>query len=141
MAEIKFEKLAEVKVMYKKVDPADKDKIAERDEEISKIKNEMDAIYAKEDFSEADGVKAGELGAEFEEMGGWNAESEAATFISIKAKAASISVPVFNTSITCRRLIAGGADCPSALGIIMLTLLPAVTPKVSASPCPKTIAL
>jgi ATPase subunit of ABC transporter with duplicated ATPase domains len=46
------------------------------------IKNEMDAIYAKEDFSEADGVKAGELGAEFEEMGGWNAESDAATLLS-----------------------------------------------------------
>ncbi len=46
------------------------------------IKNEMDAIYAKEDFSEADGIKAGELGAEFEEMGGWNAESEAATLLS-----------------------------------------------------------
>ncbi len=46
------------------------------------IKNEMDAIYAKEDFSEADGVKAGELGAEFEKMGGWNAESEAATLLS-----------------------------------------------------------
>jgi len=45
-------------------------------------KNEMDAIYAKEDFSEADGVKAGELGAEFEEMGGWNAESNAATLLS-----------------------------------------------------------
>ncbi|RXP55773.1 ATP-binding cassette domain-containing protein [Lutibacter sp. HS1-25] len=46
------------------------------------IKNEMDAIYAKEDFSEEDGVKAGELGAEFEEMGGWNAESNAATLLS-----------------------------------------------------------
>jgi len=46
------------------------------------LKNEMDAIYAKEDFSEADGVKAGELGAEFEEMGGWNAESGAATLLS-----------------------------------------------------------
>lgn len=47
-----------------------------------KIKNEMDAIYAKEDFSEADGIKAGELGAEFEEMNGWNAESDAATLLS-----------------------------------------------------------
>jgi len=46
------------------------------------LKNEMDTIYAKEDFSEADGVKAGELGAEFEEMGGWNAESNAATLLS-----------------------------------------------------------
>lgn len=46
------------------------------------IKNEMDAIYAKEDFSEADGIKVGELGVDFEEMGGWNAESDAATLLS-----------------------------------------------------------
>ncbi|WP_457611223.1 ABC-F family ATP-binding cassette domain-containing protein [Lutibacter sp.] len=46
------------------------------------IKKEMDAIYAKEDFSEEDGNKVGELGVEFEEMGGWNAESEAATLLS-----------------------------------------------------------
>ena len=46
------------------------------------IKNEMDAIYAKEDFSEADGNKVGELGVEFEEMGGWTAESDAATLLS-----------------------------------------------------------
>ncbi len=46
------------------------------------LKNEMDAIYAKEDFSEADGIKAGELGVDFEEMGGWNAESDAATLLS-----------------------------------------------------------
>ncbi len=47
-----------------------------------KIKNDLDAIYAKPDFSEEDGVKAGELGATFEEMGGWNAESDAATLLS-----------------------------------------------------------
>ncbi|MDV7188052.1 ATP-binding cassette domain-containing protein [Lutibacter sp. TH_r2] len=46
------------------------------------LKNEMDAIYAKEDFSEEDGIKAGELGVEFEEMDGWNAESSAATLLS-----------------------------------------------------------
>jgi ATPase subunit of ABC transporter with duplicated ATPase domains len=46
------------------------------------VKKEMDAIYAKPDFSEADGIKAGELGVEFEEMGGWNAESDAATLLS-----------------------------------------------------------
>tara|TARA_R110001583_G_scaffold17310_7_gene70182 strand:- start:9439 stop:11064 length:1626 start_codon:yes stop_codon:yes gene_type:complete len=51
-------------------------------EKLYTIKNEMDAIYAKEDFSEADGIKAGELGGEFEEMGGWNAESDAATLLS-----------------------------------------------------------
>lgn len=50
--------------------------------EMFDIKNEMDAIYAKEDFSEADGIKAGELGVVFEEMGGWNAESDAATLLS-----------------------------------------------------------
>jgi len=46
------------------------------------LKAEMDSIYAKEDFSEADGIKAGELGVEFEEMDGWNAESSAATLLS-----------------------------------------------------------
>ena len=46
------------------------------------IKKEMDAIYAKEDFSEEDGIKVGELGVVFEEMGGWNAESDAATLLS-----------------------------------------------------------
>ncbi|MBK5208002.1 MAG: ATP-binding cassette domain-containing protein [Flavobacteriaceae bacterium] len=46
------------------------------------LKKELDAVYATPDFSEEDGVKAGELGAEFEEMGGWNAESGAATLLS-----------------------------------------------------------
>jgi ATPase subunit of ABC transporter with duplicated ATPase domains len=46
------------------------------------LKTNLDAIYAKPDFSEEDGVKAGELGATFEEMGGWNAESDAATLLS-----------------------------------------------------------
>ncbi|MGB5263815.1 MAG: ATP-binding cassette domain-containing protein, partial [Lutimonas sp.] len=47
-----------------------------------KLKNELDAIYARPDFSEADGVEAGELGVTFEEMGGWTAESEAASLLS-----------------------------------------------------------
>ena len=46
------------------------------------LKKELDEIYARPDFSEEDGVKAGELGAEFEEMGGWVAESEAASLLS-----------------------------------------------------------
>ena len=41
------------------------------------IKEEMDALYAKEDFSDEDGIKAGELGVIYDEMGGWNAESDA----------------------------------------------------------------
>ncbi|MFK5879425.1 MAG: ATP-binding cassette domain-containing protein [Flavobacteriaceae bacterium] len=46
------------------------------------LKKELDAIYAKPDFSDADGIKAGELGEKFEEMGGWTAESDAATMLS-----------------------------------------------------------
>jgi len=46
------------------------------------LKIELDAIYAKPDFSDADGIKAGELGEKFEEMGGWTAESDAATMLS-----------------------------------------------------------
>ncbi len=41
-----------------------------------------DAIYAKEDFTEEDGLKAGELEGLFAEMDGWNAESDAATMLS-----------------------------------------------------------
>lgn len=47
-----------------------------------KIMKEKDAIYAKEDFSEADGLKASELEADFAEMDGWNAESDAAALLS-----------------------------------------------------------
>ncbi|WP_313579748.1 ATP-binding cassette domain-containing protein [Chishuiella sp.] len=46
------------------------------------IKERMDALYAKPDFSEEDGIKAGELGVEYEEMNGWNAESDAGTLLS-----------------------------------------------------------
>lgn len=42
---------------------------------------EKDAIYAKPDFSEADGLKAAELEAEFAEMNGWNAESDASSLL------------------------------------------------------------
>ena len=47
-----------------------------------KIKKEMDEIYAKEDFSDADGERVGVLQVEFEEMNGWNADSEAAALLS-----------------------------------------------------------
>ncbi len=45
------------------------------------IMKEKDAIYAKEDFSDEDGIRASELEAEFAEMDGWNAESDAATIL------------------------------------------------------------
>lgn len=51
-------------------------------EKLWKIMQEKDAIYMKEDFSEADGIKASELEAEFAEMDGWNAEPEAAALLS-----------------------------------------------------------
>ncbi|KRP13224.1 MAG: ABC transporter ATP-binding protein [Sphingobacteriales bacterium BACL12 MAG-120813-bin55] len=46
------------------------------------IMEERDAIYAKEDFSEADGLRAGELEADFGEMGGYTAESDAGALLS-----------------------------------------------------------
>lgn len=45
------------------------------------IMKEKDAIYAKPDFSEEDGIKAAELEAEFAEMNGWNAEAEASQLL------------------------------------------------------------
>ncbi len=47
-----------------------------------KIIEEKDALYAKPDFSEADGMRTAELEAEFAEMDGWNAETDAATLLS-----------------------------------------------------------
>jgi ATPase subunit of ABC transporter with duplicated ATPase domains len=46
------------------------------------VMHERDAIYAKSDFTEADGMRAGELEAEFGEMGGYTAESDAASLLS-----------------------------------------------------------
>jgi ATPase subunit of ABC transporter with duplicated ATPase domains len=51
-------------------------------ERLSQIIVEKDAIYAKEDFSEEDGNRAAELEAEFADMNGWDAESDAATLLS-----------------------------------------------------------
>jgi len=45
-------------------------------------KKELDEIYLKEDFGDEDGVRVGVLNELFEEMGGWNAESDAATMLS-----------------------------------------------------------
>ena len=45
------------------------------------IMDEKDALYAKPDFSEADGMKASELEAEFAELNGWDAESDAAKLL------------------------------------------------------------
>ncbi|WDF53871.1 ABC-F family ATP-binding cassette domain-containing protein [Mucilaginibacter sp. KACC 22063] len=50
--------------------------------ELYSIMKEKDAIYLKEDFSDADGERAGELENLFAEMDGWNAESNAATLLS-----------------------------------------------------------
>lgn len=53
------------------------------------IMKEKDAIYAKPDFSEEDGIKAAELEAEFAEMDGWNAEAEASQLLQ------SLGIPEF----------------------------------------------
>lgn len=46
------------------------------------IMSEKDALYLKEDFTEADGLRASELESEFAEMDGWNSESDAASLLS-----------------------------------------------------------
>lgn len=45
------------------------------------IQKEMDELYAKPDFSDEDGIRAGDLGVEFAELGGWEAESNAKTLL------------------------------------------------------------
>ena len=51
-------------------------------EQLFKIMQEKDALYAKADFSEADGIRVSELEEQFAEMDGWNAESDAANLLS-----------------------------------------------------------
>lgn len=51
-------------------------------QELYDLMKEKDAIYAKPDFSEEDGIKASELEEKFAEMDGWNAESDAAALLS-----------------------------------------------------------
>jgi ATPase subunit of ABC transporter with duplicated ATPase domains len=46
------------------------------------IMTEREAIYAKEDFTEADGIRAAELEGEFAELGGWEAEAQASQILS-----------------------------------------------------------
>ena len=48
---------------------------------LMEIQQEKDALYAKPDFSEADGIRAGDLETEFAELGGWEAESQAKTLL------------------------------------------------------------
>ena len=50
-------------------------------ERLYEIMKEKEAIYAKEDFTEEDGNKASELEAEFADMNGWEAESDAAQLL------------------------------------------------------------
>ena len=51
-------------------------------EELWRVKEEKDAIYMKENFTDEDGLRASELEEKFAEMNGWNAESDAATLLS-----------------------------------------------------------
>ena len=45
------------------------------------VRNEKESIYAKEDFTDDDGIRASELEAEFAEMNGWEAESDASSLL------------------------------------------------------------
>ncbi|MGL4632652.1 MAG: ABC-F family ATP-binding cassette domain-containing protein [Leadbetterella sp.] len=58
------------------------DTVMRGNEKLYQIMQEKDAIYLKEDFSEEDGNRAAELEAEFAEMNGWEAESDAASLLS-----------------------------------------------------------
>ena len=56
-------------------------------QKLYQVMKERDALYAKADFSEEDGVKAAELETEFAELDGWNAEADAAQLLQ------SMSIP------------------------------------------------
>jgi len=65
------------------------------------IMNEKEVLYAKEDFSEADGIRASELETQFAEMNGWDAEAQAGQMLE------SLGVPVAVHGLKMRELEAG----------------------------------
>ncbi len=58
------------------------DTVMKGDALLWKIMQEKDALYAKADFTDKDGIRTAELETQFAEMNGWNAESDAATLLS-----------------------------------------------------------
>ena len=58
------------------------DTVIQGHKELWDLMKEKDAIYAKPDFSDEDGIKAAELEEKFADMNGWNAESDAANLLS-----------------------------------------------------------
>jgi ATPase subunit of ABC transporter with duplicated ATPase domains len=58
------------------------DSVLQGNKTLYDVKTEMDTLYAKDDFSDSDGERVGVLQVAYEEMDGWNAESEAATLLS-----------------------------------------------------------
>lgn len=57
------------------------DTVIQGNQHLYDVRQEKDAIYAKPDFSDEDGIRASELEAEFADMDGWNAESDAETLL------------------------------------------------------------
>lgn len=66
---------------FKYDDQAVMDTVIMGNQRLYQIMKEKEAIYAKEDFSDEDGIRASELEAEFAEMDGWEAESNAAMLL------------------------------------------------------------
>ncbi|MDH5415180.1 MAG: ATP-binding cassette domain-containing protein, partial [Flavobacteriaceae bacterium] len=58
------------------------DTVLQGNPRLFEVMKEKDAIYAKEDFTDEDGIRSADLEAEFAEMNGWEAESEAAIMLS-----------------------------------------------------------
>lgn len=83
---VSLEKNKRISVLKQDHNAHDEDTVLETvlkgNKRLFEIKAEMDALYAKPDFSDEDGLKAGDLGAIYEEMGGWNAESDAGSLLS-----------------------------------------------------------
>ncbi len=64
-------------------------------ERLVAISRERDALYAKADFSEADGIRSAHLESEFAHLGGWQAETEAATLLNgLGIKEAALSLHI-----------------------------------------------
>ena len=117
------------------------DTIIQGNARLYEIMQQKDALYAKEDFTEEDGALAADLEAEFAEIGGWEAETEAAQLLEGLSIGGEHLYDMMSTlptrekvKILLARALFGHTHCNVSLYTVMICCL-------SASPATKALAL
>ena len=101
------------------------------------IMQEKEALYAKSDFTDADGIKASELEGEFAEMNGWEAESDAGRLLQ------GLGIPVGLSEASATGLSPCAARPSSRFACLSPSHVPVPQPRGASSPvwaCARSLA-